>query len=81
MFALLHDAALVQHIDAIAVHHICQTVRDEDDRLLACKAVDGGHDIVLALGIHIGSGLVKQVNGRIVQQRSCHGKALALAAG
>ena len=43
--------------------------------------MDGLHDIVLALGIHIGSGFVKQVDGRIMQQGAGHGKALALAAG
>ena len=39
------------------------------------------HDVVLALGIHVGSGFVKQVDGRIMQQGAGHGKALALAAG
>ena len=36
----------------------------------------GGRDVVLARGVLMGSGFVVQVNGRIVGQRSCQGRAL-----
>ena len=80
MGALLDHPAIAHCIDAVAVHHVCQTVGDQDDRLFSGQTVDGLHDIVLALGIHIGSGLVEEVDGRIVQQGAGHGKALALPA-
>ena len=81
MGALPGNAALIQHIDAVAVHHIGQTVGDEDDRFLSGKAADGLHDVVFALGVYVGSGFVKEIDGCVVQQSARHGKALALAAG
>ena len=63
MRSLLGDAACLQHIDAVAVHHIGQTVGDQDHCFLSRQAVDGFHDIVLALGIHIGGRLVEHIDG------------------
>ena len=81
MGALLDHTAIAHCIDAVAVHHVCQTVGDQDDRLFPGKTVDGPHDVVLALGIHVGGSLVEEVDGRIMQQGAGHGKALALTAG
>lgn len=81
MCAALGNVSALQHIDAVAVRHVGQPVGDEDHRLGPRQPVDLGHDVVFALHVDVGGGLVEDVERAVMQQRPGQGKALALAAG
>ena len=80
MAALFDDPALLHDVNAVAVHNVGEAVGDQDDGLFAGQAVDGLQDVVFTLRIHVGSGLVEEVDGRIVEQGARHGQTLPLAA-
>ena len=54
---------------------------DQNHRLFSRQTPDGRHDVVFALGVHIGGSFIEEVDGGIVQQSARHGKALPLPAG
>ena len=77
----LHDAAGLEDVHLVAAAQGSQTVRHHDDGLGARKLGHGVDDRGLAVCVDVGSCLVEDVDGRVVQQGACHGEALALAAG
>ena len=75
------DIAPVKHVDFIRRRDIGKAMRDEQHRLAPGEGVDLCHDVVLALHIDVGGGLIKDVYRAVVEQRPGEGQALALAAG
>ena len=66
MAAVLCDIPAIQHIDVVRSHHIRQPMRNEDHRLAPCQPVDFRHDVVFALHIDVGGGLVKDIDRAVV---------------
>ena len=81
MHALPHHAPVVEHVDALGVHDVCQAVTDEKHGVRARQPAHGGHDGLLALHVNVACGLVEDVDGRVMQDGAGKGEALALAAG
>ena len=78
--ALLADAALVQHDDLVGHGHGGQLVGNHDQRAPAAQPRQRLGDGGLVFGIQRGRGLIDQQNGRILDERTRDGDALALAA-
>ena len=81
MGSLFHDAALFHHYDVVCPSQRRKAVRDNDHGLLDGKALDAGQDVAFAVGVHVGGGLVEQVDGGVAQKGTGNGQALALATG
>ena len=81
VIALLDDAPLIQHEDAVALAHRAQTVGDNE----YAAALANARHIVLkqAFGFVVQSagGFIEDQNTRFGGQRTGNGQALALAAG
>ena len=69
----------VQHINLVRLHHIDQTMGNQDHRLGFCQPADFRHNVVFALHIDVGGGFVKEIDGAVVEQRPGQGQPLALA--
>ncbi len=70
-----------QHVDSIGRGHRRQAMRDHDDRAGFRQLVDDADDGLLAFGIHVGSCLVEDVDGRVMQKRTGESQALTLPSG
>ena len=81
MAAALHDAAVVQHQDAIGADHAGQAVRQDQRRAALHQPVERLLDHGLVLGVDGGQRLVENQDRGIPQQRAGDGDALALSAG
>ena len=81
MRALLDDAALVHHQDAVAGQHGREPVRDHERGAMAHQLFQRGLHQRLAFGIERRGRFVQQQQRRIAQDRARDRDALALAAG
>ena len=72
---------MIENIDSLCRHCICQTMRDHDYRFCSGEFADGAHDVLFGLRIYIACGLVEDVDRRVVENRAGEGQALALPAG
>ena len=67
------DNPVIENIDSLCRHRICQTMRDHDNGLGPSEFTDGAHDIFFGLHIYIACGLVEDVDRRIVEDRAAEG--------
>ena len=79
--APLRHGAMLQDVDLLGVHHIGQPVGDEQHCLFPCQLPDDGHDVVLALHVDVGGGLVEKVHRAAPQKAPGQGQPLPLPAG
>src|SRR5262245_57673524 len=77
----LHDAAAVDHQDAVGMHDGCEPMRDRDGGAAAAELGDRFLHVALGLGVERRGGLIEQDDWRILDQRARDCDALALAAG
>ena len=61
------DSTVIENVDFLRGHRICQTMRDHDNGLGPSEFTDGPHDIFFRLHIYIACGLVEDVDRRIVE--------------
>jgi hypothetical protein len=81
MRALLDDAAVVEHQDAVAFEHRGKTMRDHDRRAPLHQAVERRLHQGLALGVERRGRFVKQEQRRVTQDCARDSYALALSTG
>ena len=81
MASLLDQASLFEHEDPVRAAHGRQPVGDDDRRVPAPAAFEGGHDFALGTRIDRGQCIVEDENRRFHEQGPRQGEALALAAG
>jgi len=81
VFALLHDASVVDNKYLIRMAHGFQPVCDHYDRFVPRERLDGFLQSVLIFGVNIRRCLVKNNYRRILQHGARDREALALAAG
>ena len=79
--SLLYQMSAAEHQGLVRMRHGSQTVSDDYHRMVPCQPIDHAADRALALHIDVRGSLVKDVDGRIMQQGAGHANALALAAG
>ena len=81
--AVVHDAAVAEHDDAVGDRRGVRVVRDHHDRLaeLVDRLAQQGEHLVGRLGVQVAGRLVGEHHRRAVDQRARHGDALLLAAG
>ena len=81
MRAFFRNGACVQHIDAVRLRYIRQTMRDQNDGSGLRQLMNQCHYLILALHIDVGCSLVEEINRRIMQQSSRERQTLSLSAG
>ena len=81
MGAAFRHGALCQDIDALGRGHIGKPVGDEQDSFGAGELMDLLHDVVFALHVNVGCGLVKEIDRAVVEQGTGQCQTLALTAG
>ena len=81
MGAVLHQATPINNENLRRVGHACQAMRDDEHRVVARELLDHLSDRALALGVHVGCGLVEDEHRGFAKQCPSHARALALAAG
>lgn len=80
MGSLLHDAAGINHIDAVGMEHRGKTMGDDEARAPDHQIVERRLHDLFALRIKCGGRLVEDEDARILQDGACDGNALALTA-
>ena len=78
--AVLHEAALLQHEDAIEAAHRGQAVRDGDDGAAVHEAAERLADQLLRFAVERRGRLIEQQQGRVLQEGAGDGDALPLSA-
>jgi hypothetical protein len=78
--AALDDAAGVHDQDLVGIHDRRQTVRDDQRRAAARRAVEAGLDGLFGLRVERRGRFVKDQEWRVLQQGAGDGDALFLAA-
>ena len=81
MGAGFHDAASLDHMDAVGVAHGGQAVGDHQGGAALHQPFEGGLDEGLALGVEGAGGLVEQQDGGVLEEGAGNGDTLTLAAG
>ena len=81
MRALLGQLPTLHHQDGVCLGDGSEPVRDHQHRVVARERGDDLADGGFARGVDVARGLVKHVDGRVVQKRPRHADALALPAG
>src|SRR5665647_3564959 len=81
-FFIARDQSVADADDALRVQGHFLLVRDDDDGVAPVgKALEQRHDFRAGLGIEISRRLVREQDGRLVDERAGDGDALALSAG
>ena len=81
MGALLDDLSVIDHQDLVRVFHGLQPVSDHDNCFLRCQCLNGLHQLIFILRIHIGSGLIQEDHRRVLHHRPGDGDALFFTSG
>ena len=81
MVAVLDDASVVEHQDAVELAHRRQAVGDDDGRAAAHQRVHGVLDQGLRLAVETRGRLIEDQDRRIGQEGARDRDPLALAAG
>ena len=79
MRALLDDASVLKHVDAVGVAHGAEAVRDDEARALLHEPFERFLDLPLRFRVHTRGGLIEQQNRRIAQQGARDADALLFA--
>src|SRR5215470_4711247 len=79
--ALLDDAAMVEHNQAVHAGDGREPMRDRDHGLAGHERAEALLDRGLDLAVERGGRLIEHQDRRILQDHACDGDALALAAG
>ena len=80
MGSLLHDAAGINHIDAVGMEHRGKTMGDDEARTPDHQIVERRLHDLLALRIECGGCLIEDEDARILQDGTRDGNALTLTA-
>ena len=78
--AVLHQAAPLEHQDAVEVAHGGQAMRDRQHGAAAHQAAERLADELLGCAVERGGRLVEQQQRRVLEERARDGDALALSA-
>ena len=81
MGSLLREPTTGKHVNVPGVHHIRQTVGNKENTVVLGQLPNHFHNLFFTFCINIGSSLIKNVYGRIVQQSSGQSQPLTLTAG
>src|ERR1035438_1234193 len=76
------DLAVADMDDAMGIFGDVRLVGDQDNGVaVGVQSVKEGHDLQAGLGVQVAGGLVGEDDGGAVDQGTCDGDALPLAAG